>query len=471
MQNRVFSFLLFFSILAFSGTGLAADDSREAAIASRLEGGNVVYYASLHDALAAAFAAGEGASFSINYPDEITLLSDIILNDPIIIEENAHIRLIAGGETVGQGSPESRPSRTIMRGSELLDFPVIWVRGENASLTLGWPGMEGMLVVDGGWLNATPIIANGPVAAVSGPDSKLIMYDNVFIQNNINSGSPAGTNFYENGSGVFIRTEGDQMDRLAEFIMRGGVIQGNVNNVQSFLFSGGGVLLAGFGLFTMEGGVIQNNSVLRGSGGGVHLGSRASFRKTGGIIFGRNEPEGIRNTAGGSGSTPNIFGHAVNISLPGNPDAQYRNDTVGENDNLSYTGHATQMGVFGEGEKWDNPDKDFRRVLLIIIAAVLVLSVPVIIIVRKKIMKKRIKNASQINISIEGMSLQEIIEKADLTDHEKKVFNLLLTDHSLKMIADDLELSYEGVRFHCKKLYHKLNVKNRKELLVKYGSS
>ena len=423
--------------------------------AFRMEGGNIIYYTSIHDAFeaASALAVAPGSTFTIENPDEITLLTDVTIQEPLIVTEGVHIRLVAGGG-----------DRTIMRGNELLDFPVIWVRGDSASLTLGRPGtgMQHELIIDGGYRSDTPVIANSPTAAVSGPDSRLIMYDNVIIQNNNNSGRPPGITFYEHGGGVFIRTEGDHQERLAEFIMRGGVIQGNVNNVQTDVSSGGGVLLAGFGLFTMEGGEIRNNTARR-AGGGVNAGSRASFRKTGGIIYGSNAPGGLRNTAGGAGTQPNIYGHAVNVFLPGNPIAQYRNNTVGENDNLSYIGHPNERGIFGEGERWDSLESEFQRRLLIIIPAALVLSVFVFIIVIKITKKRRMKA-----LSLQGMTVTESIDKAKLTEHEKKVFELLLTALPIKQIADRLEITYDGVMFHSRKIYRKYNVRNRTELLASY---
>ena len=449
MRNKLYILLIF---IVFPNFYTFADNTA----ASRLEGGIIIYYTSIHDALeaASAWAAAPGSTLTIENPDEITLLTDVTIQDPLIVDDGVHIRLVAGGG-----------DRTIMRGSELLDFPVIWVRGENASLTLGRPGtgMQYELIIDGGYRSDTPVIANGPAAAVSGPDSRLIMYDNVFIQNNHNSGRPPGITFYEHGGGVFVRTEGDHQDRLAEFIMRGGVIQGNVNNVQTDVSSGGGILIAGFGLFTMEGGEIRNNTARR-AGGGINVGSRGSFKKTGGIIYGSNAPEGLRNIAGGAGTSPNIFGHAVNVFLPGNPVAQYRNNMVGENDNLSYIGHPNQRGIFGEGEKWDNLDKEFQQRLVIIILAALLVCILSIVIIIKIIKKKKLKEKKPGIVD----STESDLSKYKLSEAEKKVFDLLLTDLPIKQIADKLEITYDGVMFHSRKIYRKFGVHNRTELLVKY---
>jgi DNA-binding CsgD family transcriptional regulator len=427
---------LFIVSFAFGVQNTAFADT---SVASRIEGENVYFYTTLHEAVEAA------GGISIDNPDEITLLIDIIVHDPLIIEEGQHIRLVAGNST-----------RTIQRSSDLLDYPVIWVKGEAASLTLGKPGMEHLLIVDGGYRrdessHTLSIIANTPIAVVNGPDSKLVMYDNISLQNNCNNGSAAGTNLYSHAGGVFIRTEGDLAERLAEFVMKGGTIQGNFNNAQTFMATGGGVLVAGFGLFTMEGGAIKDNTAVY-SGGGVSLGGRASFRKTGGIIYGKDAPDGLKNIVLEGESSPKYFAHAVRAA--NNVLTQYRNDTVGENDHLSYMGNPQSTGVFGVGEKWDNVNKALQRRMFIFVPVVLILFITAFFIIRKKIKQRQPKG--------------EILN-AEFTSQEEKVLEQLLTHQSIKMIASELNLTYAGVSFHCNKIYQKADVKNRTELLVKYG--
>jgi DNA-binding CsgD family transcriptional regulator len=215
--------------------------------------------------------------------------------------------------------------------------------------------------------------------------------------------------------------------------------------------TGGGVLVAGFGLFTMEDGVIKNNTAVY-SGGGVSIGGRASFRKTGGIIYGKNAPEGLKNIVLEGESSPKYFAHVVRVA--NNVLTQYRNDTVGENDHLSYMGNPESTGVFGAGEKWDNVNKAMQRRLFVIVPVVLVLLITAFFIIRKKI-KQRQPKAEILN--------------AEFTPQEEKVLEQLLTDLSIKMIASELKLTYAGVSFHCNKIYQKAGVKNRTELLVKYG--
>ena len=209
------------------------------AVASRMENGVTLYYANLHEAVAASPAIAASPDMtaasepSINHPDEITILADITLDAPIIIEDGQHIRLVAGGGT-----------RIIMRGNDLIEYPLIWVLGDNSSLTLGLTANNNQtaeryeLIFDGGY---PAIQAHAPLAAVNGRDSKLIMYDGVSLQNNYNFGPGAGTSLHLNGTGVFIRTVDNDMENPAEFIMRGGVIQGNTNNAQNPIACGGGV--------------------------------------------------------------------------------------------------------------------------------------------------------------------------------------------------------------------------------------
>jgi DNA-binding CsgD family transcriptional regulator len=416
----------------------------------------VIYYDSLHEAVFAAKMSATADTVSIDSPDEITLLADIVLDNPLIIDDGVHIRLVAVGD------------RTIYRSVNLIEFPVVWVRGEGASLTLGKPGMEHELVIDGGFLNSPPIEAHCPLAALAGPDAKLIMYDKVVLQNNYNNGHPLSTSFYENGAGVFIRTQDNISDRQAEFIMKGGIIRGNINDEQTMVACGGGVFIAGYGIFTMEGGVIMNNTA-KISGGGFYAYSWASFKKTGGIIYGSDAPSGFRNTAMTGLRMPPAYGHAVGIVITVETFLGYRDDTVGENDNLSYIGSLTSggIGIFGKGEKWDNPEKAFRRMLAAIVLPVLAVTAGVVIILRKRYVKKLAKELQEA-VDESARAVPKIdLKNIDLADDEKEICELLLTDRPLKQIAAVLKLSYPGATHRAQNLYKKLGIENRTELLVR----
>lgn len=415
---------------------------------SRTDGVNVFYYDSIHEAVT---AAGET---SLEQPDEITLLADFVLDEPLIVDDGVHIRLLPDG------------LRTIYRSSDNIDNPVIWVRGENASLSLGRQDMEYELIIDGGCLNSPPIEAHAPLIALSGPDSKLIMYDNVTLQNNKNIGYAMTTNYYQNGAGVYVFTQGDIIDRQAEFIMKGGTIRGNINDTHNPYPCGGGVMLRHFGVFTMEGGVIMNNTSVQ-SGGGFYTDGMGSFKKTGGIIYGSNAPAAYRNTARNGTGILKGYGHSVAISPVAELLSGYRNDTVGEGDNLSYAGNANGNGYFGKGEKWDTHDKALLRLLFGIILPVLALAVCVILILRKRYIKRLMKIVEETADTTVKTDMKIDLENMDLSGREKDICELLLTDRSMKEIAAVLGLTYSGANFHAQKLYAKLGIENRTELFVR----
>jgi len=446
-------FLIIFTHTAFTGENPAAGIS---------DGENIFFYETLHEAFEEAakpdFKNVDETIPSIENPVEITLLADVTLDEPLVISDGVHIRLVSEGA-----------DRFIHRSENNLDYPVIWVRGTASSVTLGKPGMETLLIIDGGYIegNETSIQAHAPIAAVSGPDSKLIMYDNVILQNNCNVGNNPSASFYQLSGGVFVRTSTtnsdlEAIDHLAEFIMRGGIIRGNINDTQNLLPNGGGVTASGFSIFTMEGGVIMNNTAT-GVGGGFVAGSRASFYKTGGIIYGSNAPKGYRNTALGHLSQPKIFGHAVVVCIF-DPVYKFRNDTVKENDNLSYTGTAIGNGTFNKGDKWDDPAKAARRGILIVILAALAAGITVFFIIRKIIKTQKIKKAKDAKTALD-MELK----KLKLSSREIEVCKLLLTELSLKEISYNLGITYSGVNFHAQNVYRKLNIQSRTELFVKFG--
>lgn len=62
----------------------------------------------------------------------------------------------------------------------------------------------------------------------------------------------------------------------------------------------------------------------------------------------------------------------------------------------------------------------------------------------------------------------EFPELANLSTREMDVFAQLLTDQTLQEIATELYISYSSVHFHCKNIYRKLGISNRKQLLIKY---
>jgi DNA-binding CsgD family transcriptional regulator len=252
-----------------------------------------------------------------------------------------------------------------------------------------------------------------------------------------------------------IRTVDDDAVNLTEFIMKGGTIRGNIHDSQNDIPKGGGVLITGFGLFTMEGGIIMNNTAAR-SGGGFSTGSRGSFKKTGGIIYGSDAPAGFRNRAI-KGIGPKVFAHAVEVALTDDPLFQFRNDTVRENDFLSYTGSPTHNGVFGQGEKWDKPKQNSFPYRIIILASVLTLGGLVFFL--------KLKRKQQ---PIPAGVITTIEPEVELTPREREIFDQLLTELSTKDIARNMGLTYTGVLYNINKLYGTLGVQSRVEFLAKY---
>jgi len=58
-------------------------------------------------------------------------------------------------------------------------------------------------------------------------------------------------------------------------------------------------------------------------------------------------------------------------------------------------------------------------------------------------------------------------EKSDLSEREKEILQHLVQGFSYKMIAADLNISLDTVRFHIKKIYDKLHVHSATEAVSK----
>jgi DNA-binding CsgD family transcriptional regulator len=210
----------------------------------------------------------------------------------------------------------------------------------------------------------------------------------------------------------------------------------------------------------MEGGEIMNNTAYR-SGGGFHTGSRGSFKKTGGIIYGSDAPAEYRNKVINGSGSPKTFGYAVCVALMDHPPFQYRDNTVRENDFLSYIGSPTVNGVFGEGEKWTIPKTISRPWWIIVIASLIATALAFGCVLFFLSVKRK-----QQAIPAENTAAVEPL--VELSPREREIFDLLLTDIPVKHIAHNLKITYSGVNFHIKNLYSKLNIQSRTELLVKF---
>jgi DNA-binding CsgD family transcriptional regulator len=201
------------------------------------------------------------------------------------------------------------------------------------------------------------------------------------------------------------------------------------------------------------------DNTARVTGGGFHTGNRASFTKTGGIIYGSNAPAGYRNTVLEGDGSPKTYGHAVCVAIFG-PSYQFRNDTVGESDKLSYAGVPQGSGTFGIGDKWDNPDKVFLRMLAAIILPIFAATVCVFLVYRKRTLQKVMRLVQEA-----ANSPVKVFENVKLTTREKEVGKLLLSELSMKLIADVMAIAYATADFHSRKLYRKMGIQGRMELL------
>ena len=57
----------------------------------------------------------------------------------------------------------------------------------------------------------------------------------------------------------------------------------------------------------------------------------------------------------------------------------------------------------------------------------------------------------------------------NLTSRGQEIFTMLLTEKAPKEIAHAMEISYDTVLYHQKKLYRKLGIKSRTELFARYS--
>ena len=59
-------------------------------------------------------------------------------------------------------------------------------------------------------------------------------------------------------------------------------------------------------------------------------------------------------------------------------------------------------------------------------------------------------------------------EISALSSRELEVFELRLSDKTLSQIAREMGISPSSVHFHCKNIYRKLGISNRRQLLITY---
>ena len=64
----------------------------------------------------------------------------------------------------------------------------------------------------------------------------------------------------------------------------------------------------------------------------------------------------------------------------------------------------------------------------------------------------------------------DVNNRPNLTSRGREVFAMLLTEKAPTEIARTLEISYNTVLYHQKKLYRKLGINSRTELFTRYSS-
>jgi DNA-binding CsgD family transcriptional regulator len=107
--------------------------------------------------------------------------------------------------------------------------------------------------------------------------------------------------------------------------------------------------------------------------------------------------------------------------------------------------------------------------LLAVILPFLAVGVCVFLIIWNLTLKKQKKMAQEAaEASASAVATPKIdLARMGLSDREKEICELLLTNRPLKEIATILDLTYAGATFRARKLYAKLGIENRTELLVR----
>ena len=179
------------------------------------------------------------------------------------------------------------------------------VSGTDPKLSLGCPGMTGTITLDGAGVN--PSLSLGP-SVVNLSNGNFVLWNGVTIRNNKSSYGGGGVSIT---SGTFTMNGGNINDNTVLehngdsygggvfmtggiFNMNGGNINGNIIEGAGGLSQGGGVYVGG-GTFTMSGGTISGN-IVKGSnalGGGVYVGGGAFTQPYKGTISG-NSPDQVK---------------------------------------------------------------------------------------------------------------------------------------------------------------------------------
>jgi hypothetical protein len=253
------------TIMISGNTGVIASADMSATV-----NGQLVYYASLADAIAAATGTEES-------PTVISLMNDIEATASIAVDSGKHITIVpsSGEVTINRSGSNTGSLFTVE---------------SNASLTLKGNG-NAQLVLDGG--SEDELNAEAPLVTVNSSGT-LTMNDGAVLKNNKITVSYSGSGVRMNG-GTFTMTGGEisgnktttngggiYLASGSKFNMSGGTIS---DTMASGTDGGGGVYVASGGTFTMSAGSISDNTAAA-NGGGVHIGNSSSFTMENGTISG-----------------------------------------------------------------------------------------------------------------------------------------------------------------------------------------
>lgn len=131
---------------------------------------------------------------------------------------------------------------------------------------------------------------------------------------------------------------------------------------------------------------------------------------------------------------------------------------------LGIAGVSLMMGLLMSNLLWNNTVYMTLTALLFNVLAMIST-----MFVRKDILEYLTQELDEISYLMNrSKGLEDLPEFETLTTREKEVVKYLMTDLKLKQVAGVLEISENTLKKHSRSIYHKLDVKNKKELQEVY---
>jgi len=254
----------------------------------------------------------------------INISSDINISPVIRVQNNRNILITSqNGEQDPEQKSEQNITYALTVNSNIRHFEIltggsltlqnIEIKGYTNPPTGNITVTRGGINVNGGTLiieNGAKIINNsfgdatggGGVAVLNGGKFEM---NGGSISGNLMRSSTNGGN--RGGGGVYVA--GD-INRISTFIMNGGEISKNAMTARSVLaanhMGGGGVYVANYGRFELNGGAIQENEtiphpVLQNGGGGVFVAKQGVMVMSGGLITKNHAANSTPDWQGGGG--------------------------------------------------------------------------------------------------------------------------------------------------------------------------